>query len=217
MDFEKSPEEFLGGFTFEDKVHAALGALATRHGDLAEHVGRTSGETGALTGDEVVSLNPADTAGREVRVVFESKNRKLGLRKVLDELDRAIANRGAAAGVAVFAGWEKAPTAVPFHYYGNRAVVVFDSDIADDRTLELAYMWARWEARKLVSESTDAVDMVRVGSAIDDAKRALARAATVRRYHSTAKRSIESAGTELSGLIDDVETALTLLVAELEV
>ena len=102
------------GTSFEEYIHEAVGTLATRYGDLAEHVGRSGGSAGAFTGDEVVHLNPEDTGGREVAIVFESKNRKLSLRKTLEELGRSMVNREACASVAVFAGPEKAPGTRPF-------------------------------------------------------------------------------------------------------
>ena len=117
--------------------------------------GTSTAQPGHERGDEVVTLNEADTGGRRTAIVFEAKHRKLGMRKIMDELDEALENREAAAAVAVFAEPAQSPTAVPFTYFANKAIVVFDPDAPAAQTLELVYMWARWEARRaLALEST---------------------------------------------------------------
>ena len=54
-------------------------------GHLAEAVGRSAGTDGNLAGDELVTLDPADTAGRRAALVVEVKDRKLR-RKLFAEL-----------------------------------------------------------------------------------------------------------------------------------
>jgi hypothetical protein len=203
------------GFTFEERVHATTGAFAARYGDLAEHVGTSSGSEGRRTGDEVVALNAEDTGGRHAAFVIEAKDRKLGLRKTLEELDRAMANRDASVGIAVFSSAKSAPTAVPFTYYANKAIAVLDPDDGDDRPLELAYMWARWEARKALVFDGAGTDIARVEAAMSDARRALARSSTVRGCHTRAKKQIDLASGELDALVADTDTALAALRLEL--
>ncbi|HVA08442.1 MAG TPA: hypothetical protein VNG12_17035 [Acidimicrobiales bacterium] len=201
------------GFSFEDEVHRILGNLATRHGDLAEHVGKVSGSTGALTGDEVVTLNLEDTGGRRAAVVFEAKRRKrkLSMREAMDELDAAMANREAVVAVAVFATPDNAPASVPFTPYGNKAIVVIDPEIPEDRVLELAYMWARWEARKALTVDAEAIDHAAVEMAFGTVQRALNRATTVRRCHSTVLNNIGQAKREVDELVAEIADALAAL------
>ncbi len=203
------------GQTFEEDLHPVIAELAARHGDLAEHVGAQSGSAGTKRGDEVVHINEADTGGRSCAIVFEAKDRKLGMRKIMDELDEAIENRAAACAVAVFAHPAQSPTAVPFTYSGNKGIVVLDSDTPSAQALELAYMWARWEARKALAADVDALDVARIEAAICDAHRALARVSTVRRCHTTAKKQIDQAAAEVDALVCDVETTLAAVRLEL--
>ena len=205
------------GFTFEDVLHARLETVAGVHGDLAEQTGTVPGVAGTKKGDEVVTLNRDDTHGTEVRFVIEAKSSKLGLRKAYEELDGAIDNRDAAAGIIVFSSAEQAPTTVPFHYSDNRAIVVFDEDGHDDGALRLAYMWARWMARRsLAAAEADQLDLDRIASLIDQARVALGRVKTIRSNHSKAANAIEQAGAEVSRLASEVEVTLAELSAELE-
>ena len=199
------------GFPFEDRVHSAIEGFARRYGDLAEHVGTIRGAGAAKTGDSVVELSVDDTGGRRAAVAFEAKKDKLSLRKTHLELDRALTNRDAVVAVAVFASPELAPTSVPFSFHANKAIVVLDPETGDTQTLELAYMWARWEARKSLIDDTAGVDIARVEAAFADAQRALARSSTLRGCHTRAKRQIDLATGELEVLVAEVNTAVAAL------
>jgi hypothetical protein len=203
------------GEGFEDQLHPIISALAGRYGDLAEHVGRQNGAAGTKRGDEVVTLNDADTGGHAVAIVFEAKHRKLGMRRIMEELDDAMENRSAACAVAVFAEPSQSPTGVPFTYFANKAIVVLDPDAPSDQILELAYMWARWEARKALALDGSTIDVDRVEAIMCDARRGLTRISTIRRCHSTAKRQIEAASGEVDALVSDVDGALRELALEL--
>lgn len=204
------------GFAYEDVVHTHVSRLAAAHGDLAERVGEQHGETATKKGDELVTLNHEDTHGLEGRFVIEAKNRKLSMRVTLDELDQSLQNRGALAAVATFTTQEQAPTAAPFHYSDSKAIVVFDKDGGDDTALRLAYMWARWVVRRqIAATSGEDLNLARVASLIEDARRALDRVTNIKRFHSQAKRNIEQAADQVKGLVDEVEQSLDALGAEL--
>ncbi len=135
------------GFTFEDELEATLIELCQPHGDVAERVGGTTGVRGKK-GDFRVVVNPDDCAGQDVCFTLEAKNQQLNLRDTLKELDGCIANRGALAGIAVFAKAEQCPGDSPFQVYGNRALVAYDPTEGNDLALRLAIAWARWVVRR---------------------------------------------------------------------
>ncbi|HXY43077.1 MAG TPA: hypothetical protein VEH29_02720 [Acidimicrobiales bacterium] len=200
------------GASFEELVHQALSEIASRHGDMAEHVGRSGGAAGALTGDEVVHIDPTDTAGHELVIVFEAKNRKLSQRKVFEELGRSAANREATAAVAVFASQEQAPTSVPFTFLGDKAVCVYDPEDGGDSALWLAYMWARLVARRSVEPQADEMlDQAEAEAAIGDACRALGRVTTIKTALSKARNGIEQAGPDVEALRGEIDDALRRL------
>jgi hypothetical protein len=102
--FEQSMHK---GRPFEDIVHAELEAI---HGPLGDRVLCVRSEYGKLpragkgakTGDFVVVLNPDDTRAYEAVYVVEAKTGPLTASEAKRELETAISNRSAVAGVIVF-------------------------------------------------------------------------------------------------------------------
>ena len=204
----------MKGFTFEEALEAALGRICQPLADIAERVGGTPGNRGKK-GDFVVTLSPDDTSGQAARYVIEAKNQKLNLRDTLREIDAALANRGALAGVAVFAKNEQCPGDAPFQPYGNRSLVVFDPELDDDTALRLACCWARWVVRRQLSSASDEIDIDRIGSLIDDARQALRTRSTIERALTTSANKISEAKGHLASLVGEVEVALASIEGEL--
>jgi hypothetical protein len=202
------------GFTFEDELEQTLIGICQPHGDIAERVGGTTGTRGKK-GDFKVTLNPDDTAGQDVCFALEAKNRRFNLRDILRELDQAITNRSAHAGIAVFAKAEQCPGDAPFQQYGNRAVVVYDPTERDDLALRLACCWARWVVRRQLAAAGDTVDLDRVGTLIEDARQALRTRSTIDRALTTSANKITEAKNHLGTLVAEVEAALTSIEGEI--
>jgi len=198
------------GFTFEDVLAAQLDELASQHGDLAEQTGAVLGDAATKKGDAVVTLSRDDTPGGEGRVVFEAKTTRLNRRDTMKELEAAASNRGAHVAIAVFSRQDLAPTTVPFSYSDDRAIVVLDPDAVDPGALRLAYMWARWMARRAVADARtpDALDTDRVARLIDEANRSVERASSIRGCHTKARKALDQAGTHLDDMAEDVRAAL---------
>lgn len=79
------------GRKYEELTGACLEGCAAVAGDVIENVGDTEGFLGSKAGDHVLTVLNRD--GDSVRIVFESKDRKLSLRKTADELSEAARNR----------------------------------------------------------------------------------------------------------------------------
>jgi hypothetical protein len=202
------------GFTFEEELETSLVAICQPHGDVAERVGGTPGVRGRK-GDFVVTLNPEDTAGQAAGYVLEAKNQQLNLRDTLREVDGAIANRQALAGIAVFAKHDQCPGDVPFQQYGNRALVVYDASDGDDVALRLACCWARWVVRRQLGAAGDEIDLDRIGSLIEDARQALRTRSTIDRALTTSANKITEARGHLGTLVTEVEVALAAIEGEI--
>lgn len=202
------------GFTFEDDLEQTLIGICQPLGDIAERVGGTPGARGRK-GDFKVALNPDDTAGQDVCFALEAKNQQLNLRDTLRELDRAIANRGALAGIVVFAKLDQCPGDTPFQPYGNRALVVYDPIDGDDLALRLACSWARWVARRQLGAGGDTIDVDRIGSLIEDARQALRTRSTIDRALTTSANKITEAKNHLGALVGEVEVALAAIEGEI--
>ena len=149
------------GVAFEELVGMAFTEVGTIHGDIVEPVGRERGCDGSLVGDIVVTLSPDDCPTGRAAFVLEAKTRKLTLRKTLDELDVAMANRESTAGIAVFSDRALAPTPSLFSAYGDKAVLVLDAELPDPQAVELAYAWARWIVRRAGSEDAPEADALK--------------------------------------------------------
>lgn len=145
------------GLAYEAELGVALERGFAPHQDVLEATGATTGTADDKVGDFVATLNPKDTGGRALRVVVEAKDRPLSMPKTLAELDAAMLNRGAVAGVIVFRNQRLAPIAgrslrcLP----GNRIIAVWDDNNAgDDLALEVAVQLARTLA--MTAERADA-------------------------------------------------------------
>jgi hypothetical protein len=202
--------------SFEDTVHAAVSMLVAPFGDTAEQTGSEVGCAGTKKGDEVVTLNPDDTSGCEVRIAIEVKDRSLTLATTFAELEGAIDNRDAAAAIAVFSREDYAPMPTPFSYNGDKAIVVLDKDELDPSALRLALMWARWVARRELAGEEGEIDAEAIERLIGDAARALNRHTTIKRCHSTATKKIEEAVGQVDDMVGEVADALERVRGELE-
>jgi hypothetical protein len=215
VQLEMAEKTALKGFDYEDIAHETVSRVAAYHGDIAEKVGNTTGADGNKAGDEVVTLCLDDTRGATARYTLELKDRKLGQKATFEELDRAMPNREAHAAIAVFSRQEYAPTAGPFAYWGNSAIVVLDKETLDDGPLRLACLWARWTVRRQLTDEDTELDLDQVAGLIDDARRALDRVTTIRRCHTSAEKQIGQASAQLTELAAEVEIALDAIASEI--
>lgn len=197
----------IKGFDFEDVVYSAIESIAAPLQDVSSQVGNEVGASASKVGDIVVDVDRSFAKG-DARFAVECKDRSLPLKKALDELDLAIANRDAQAGVMVFSSQELAPGAEPFQWFDRRAIVVLDKGDLDPHALRLAYLWARWVATRDASTASDEVDVDRLLALIESASRGLRTASSIRGSHTQAKKAIDQAGRQLEGLLTDIQAAL---------
>jgi hypothetical protein len=206
----------LKGFSFEDVLHELINSQAVLYSDVATQVGKEYGALGNQKGDEVVTINREETRGATMNVVWEAKTTQLSLRKILDELETAMENREASVGIAVFGNIDKAPINVPFAPYGERAVLVIDKDNPDESAVRLAYMWARWVARRRLGENNASIDIDKIETLISDTIRSLQHASQVRRGHTMAKKGIMEAGEHLDTMTREIESTMDELRSEID-
>jgi hypothetical protein len=202
------------GFAFEDKLERALVSVTSPHEDVAERVAATQGNRGKA-GDFTVIINPTDVGGKDARYVIEAKDSAHRLRDILAELDRAIANRGGLAAVAVFARSSQCPGGEPFQVYGNKALVVYDKDGANDLALRLACTWARWVVRRQLATGTDLVDVGRIGALIESARKALRTASTIDMALKASKTKIDQALSQVATMVADLDNAMSAMEDEI--
>jgi hypothetical protein len=188
-------------------VYTAVESIAAPLQDVPSQVGNDAGAAACKTGDIVVDIDPAFARGNS-RFVFECKDRSVPLKKALDELKLASANRDAQAAVMVFSSQDVIPGTEPFRWFDRCAIVVLDKDELDPHALRLAYLWARWVATRDASTASDDVDVDRLLVVVESACRGLKTASAVRGSHTQAKKAIDQAGRQLDALLADVQAAL---------
>lgn len=196
------------GRKFEEVVFETVSEFAALYQDEPEAVGTVGGADGNNIGDIVISLNAGDAPVGDARYVVEAKDKKLGLRATLDELDHAIANRSAKAGVIVFASQDKAPISAPCRSYGNKVIVVLDKEEMDTQPLRLALMNARLNVQREFRGSADELDLEAALTLVDEGQRALDSHSNIKRCHTAARNQIESAASHTGDLIERIESIL---------
>ena len=194
------------GFLFEDAVEDVVRAWAGGIGGcVVERTSRASGALGpeALVGDLTVALSEGS------RVVIEAKNTaRIGLtgsEGILEELDRAMANRRAQVAICVSAGDAFPTEAGHFAIYGNRVLVV---DEGDGAALAVALRVAQL---LLVTSSSGPIVGVDQAALMDH----LDRIGTLAKQFSTAKRALTEAQSGIGStkdLLDSMRAELIELV-----
>jgi hypothetical protein len=135
------------GLPFQEVIGDRLEALLCPLGDEVRCVANEYGLVAGLkqVGDYLITVDPQETGGRKATFVVEVKTGKLNKAKTHEELDNAIENRGAAAGVIVFDSTEDAPTGGRRYctYPGGKFITVLDPEDADGLAFEVAITQAR--------------------------------------------------------------------------
>lgn len=189
------------GVRFEDAVEERLREVARPLGAVVSRTGLEAGGLGAdsRVGDFVIDL-PEDRG----RLVVEAKNvATIGLtgkNGMLEELDRAMANRHAHVGICVSAK-DAFPTEVgDFGVYGDRILVVDDGE---GTMLAIAVRWAIARLSSLRAES-GGVDVPAMEETLERIRRLAQR-------FSANKRTL----TDIAGSVEKVRDSLVDMRREL--
>lgn len=196
------------GLTFEERVFAAVEAIADARGDCATHTGAEGAEGGGKKGDVLVEIGAA-TGAADGRIVFEVKDRKLSKNDAWDELNAAMAARAAGFGVLVVAGEERIPSGREqlHEYEGNKLIVAVDRDEPDSLPLAIAYRLAA--ARVAMARGRElTVDAAEVRAVAEEAKSSLKQAQSIRSTLTGIKTSSDRARTTLDEMIAATEAKL---------
>jgi hypothetical protein len=132
------------GTDFETLVGRLLGDVTRGSGDLVDAVGTGAGDVlRSRKGDHLLTINPRETRGAELRVVVECKDRAVSGKQMRDELTEARRNRSACVGLVVFTPAHAPSGIAPFDVRGDDVYCVIDPETPDVATLEAAVRLAR--------------------------------------------------------------------------
>jgi hypothetical protein len=155
------------GSDFEETVEVLLGEIARGSSDGFERTGTETGASiGSKKGDFVLTLNSEATAGAELRVVVECKDRYVSGRAMRDELREAKSNRDAAVAVVVFTPAHAPAGISPFDVRAGDVYCVVDPASPEAATLEAAVRLARLLALQTLRERDVEVDAAAVAEAL---------------------------------------------------
>ena len=162
------------GVDFEDLLEAMLGEVARGSGDLLDRTGNEPGDViRSKKGDFVLTLNPTHTAGAELRIVIEAKDRAMSGRQMRDEIRECRTNRAAAVGMVIFTP-AHAPTGIaPFDIRAGDVYCVIDPDAPEPGTLEAAVRLARLLALVSLREQAVEVDGPAIATALEGVREQL--------------------------------------------
>jgi hypothetical protein len=162
------------GADFEEVVDGLLGEISRGSGDILERTGTEAGAAiGSKKGDFVLTLNAEATAGAELRVVVECKDRYVSGRGMRDELRDAKSNRDAAVALVVFTAAHAPAGIAPFDIRAGDVYCVVDPLAPDAATLEAAVRLARLLALQTLKDHDVEVDAAAIASALNGVREQL--------------------------------------------
>jgi hypothetical protein len=201
------------GTDFEDVVDEMLGEICRGSGDLLERTGTEAGTAiGSKKGDFVVTLNPDATAGAELRVVVECKDRYVSGRGMRDELREAKSNRDAAIALVAFSPAHAPSGIAPFDVRAGDVYCVVDPSAPDLSTLEAAVRLARLLALQTLRDRDVEVDAAAIARALNGVREQLE---TLRALKSTLT-SIGTSAREVHAGLDRLRDGILTRIAEAE-
>ncbi len=189
------------GADFEGVVDGLLGEIARGAGDVLERTGTEAGAAiGSKKGDFVLTLNPEATAGAELRVVVECKDRYVSGRAMRDELREARSNRDAAVALVVFSPAHAPAGIAPFDVRAGDVYCVLDPVSPDPSILEASVRLARILALQTLRQRDVEVDAAAVAEALKGVREQL-----------EALRSLKLTLTSIGSSARDVQVGLDRL------
>jgi hypothetical protein len=201
------------GGDFEDVLEALLADVARGAGDLLDRTGGEAGEVlRSKKGDFVVTMNPAQTGGADVRVVVEAKDRGMSQRSIRDELREARENRSAAVALAVFSPAHAPSGVAPFDVRAGDVYCVIDPADPDRATLEAALRLARLLAIASLRDVGVEVDVEAVRAALAGVRAELDALKGIK----ATLTSISNSATGVQQALDRLREAIVARVAEAE-
>jgi hypothetical protein len=201
------------GADFEDLLEAMLGDLARGSGDLLDRTGSEAGDVlRSKKGDFVVTVNPAQTSGAELRIVVEAKDRPMSGRAMRDELREAKENRTAAVGLVVFSPAHAPAGIAPFDVRGGDVYCVIDPADPEPTTLEGAVRLARLLALASLREQRTEID----GEAIREALTAVRAELDAIKGIKSTLTSIATSTASVQACLDRLRESILARIAEAE-
>ncbi|HXN37020.1 MAG TPA: hypothetical protein VN892_03200 [Solirubrobacteraceae bacterium] len=206
------------GVDYEHVVGETVAAALAPFRDTVEHVATELGSDRKRRGDYVVTLNPDTTGGECVRVVVECKARpRISVRGAMTELEAAMGNREATAGLLVLDNADgTALGGLALRAYpGNRVVVHLDRAKPEPLALEVACQLVRELALASARSRERSVDLSAMESDLASLTDAVERAKAIASGVRVARRGIQNIEDAYARLRSDATDALAQMARHL--
>ncbi|MBI3456994.1 MAG: hypothetical protein HY002_14550 [Candidatus Rokubacteria bacterium] len=215
---EERDKGALKGRAYEALVFAAVNEVADVFGDVPEPTGDQPGLGGSKVGDVVATLNARDTRGVPLRMVFEAKDKAIGLTPIRRELEEARTNRNAAVAVAVYSQTEYMPPGTaPFRDLSEEELLcLYDKNLGDPMTLQLAYRVARlWALAGLRRQEVE-LDATGVREDLDAARVQLKAIASMKSQLTKVRSAVSEGADQLERELDRLREELSKVFERIE-
>jgi hypothetical protein len=202
------------GRSYEESVAAAVDAIASVLGDVADAVGDERG-AGGRKGDVVVGIDACSGPERGL-IAFEAKDKQLSKPKFYSELDATLEQRDADFAVLVVPAAAEVPPRLHSlrEYQGDKMIAVYDPEDGSTLELEFAYRVARARVTAL-REGADEIDAAAVRStvaravaAIDDVRKIKSQLTSAQNGIGGAKDLLEAVEARVRAELDQIDAAL---------
>ena len=155
------------GADFETLVGDLLGTVTRGSGDILDATGAEAGDVlRSKKGDYLVTLDPRQTGGADLRIVVECKDRAISGKQMRDELVEARRNRSAAVALVVFTPQHAPAGIAPFDVRRDDVYCVIDPAAPDAAVLEAALRLARLLALASLKDQEVELDAAAVSGAL---------------------------------------------------
>jgi hypothetical protein len=176
------------GGDFEIELLEVVTGLAQQAGDVASHVGNTTGRIKHnKKGDILIELGPEHAAAGGLIVVEAKQDASYDLAKARAEIDEARRNRAAEVGLFVFSSRCAGATQEPLLRFGQDVFAVWDADDpASDVMLKAAVSLCRALCtRAAMQRDAEVVDFVAMDRSIREIEKQAANLESVATWSST--------------------------------
>ena len=188
------------GVDFEDRLDGTLRQIARGLGAVVEYTGRSAGNLSSLAvvGDYLLLL--PDGRKIAVEVKHQQSINLTGKNGILAELDRAMINRSAQAGLCISA-LDAYPAEVgAFNVYGNRILVVDDGE---GTMIAAALRWLMLAGAN-AGEGDEAFDVGAITEGLERLRGTCQRFATSRSALTEVNKSVTKVSESLGEMRDEV-------------
>ncbi len=207
---EEAAKGTAKGVDFEDRLDGTLRQIARGIGVVVEHTGRSTGNLSSLAvvGDYLLLLPD----GRKIAV--EVKNQQsiylTGKNGILNELDRAMTNRSAQAGLCISAIDAYPAEVGVFNVYGNKVLVVDDGE---GTMITAALRWLMLAA--VADGDDDSIDVAAINDGLERLRGTCQRFATSRSALTEVNKSVNKVSESLGEMRDEVLSIVGELIGSI--